>query len=71
MTHNFTKNDLILFIYKELDIEKMLLLSHAIDENDSLRSQYQKLMAKTNELPKVTFSPEKKTINSILAYSRR
>lgn len=70
MKHNYTPELLIKYMYRETDIADRLELEHALDHNSDLRIQYLDLLNSYRNLPKVTFSPEKSTIDNILAYSQ-
>jgi hypothetical protein len=68
MTHGYTENQIIQFIYKECDLFEKLEMEFAMEDDSTLLESYKELMVGYNNLPKVTFSPKKSTINAILAY---
>ena len=71
MTQKFTQNDLIRFIYKETSVRETLAIQEALNSDFDLFVEYQELYQAYQQLPKVTFSPSKSTIQDILQYSQR
>lgn len=69
MKHTYTQNHLIRFYYKECDLFERLEMEFAMDDDSTLMQDYHDVRTNLNELPKVTFSPRKSTIDAILAYS--
>ncbi len=70
MEQNFTKNQLLLFIYKETSASTTLAIQEALNEDWNLYEQYTELLQGYQQLPKVKFNPSKSTLNSILGYSQ-
>lgn len=71
MKQNFTKNDLIRYIYKETSVAETLTIKEALNSDFELLVKYQELLQGYQQLPKATFSPSSSTIQNILKYSQR
>ncbi len=69
MTHTYTENNIVRFIFKEVDLFERLEMEFAMEEDSTLMTSYTDLKEGFDSLPKVMFSPSKKTINDILKYS--
>ncbi|MBK8624199.1 MAG: hypothetical protein IPN86_01075 [Saprospiraceae bacterium] len=69
MTHGYTENQIIQFIYKECDLFDRLEMEFAMEDDSTILESYSELLEGFNILPKVTFSPKKSTLSAILAYS--
>lgn len=69
MTHNYTPELLITYVYGETDIADRLELEYALENNAQLRAQYLDILNSYKNVPKVTFSPKSSTLDSILNYS--
>ncbi|MCB0685480.1 MAG: hypothetical protein KDC53_03110 [Saprospiraceae bacterium] len=70
MTQNYTLNDLVRLVYHETSLRQEEELLEEISYDFELAEEYEMLKNASRELPKVTFSPSKKTLDSILDYSR-
>jgi len=71
MTQPSTQNELVRLAYGELPVLERLETEFALEENYTLREDYEELLAALRELPKVTFRPATAAIDAILAYSRK
>ena len=71
MTHTFTKNDLILFIYKEMSENEATALTEALENDWELYEEYSKLREAHATLPKVRFAPSESSVQQILRYSEK
>ncbi|MBK8389813.1 MAG: hypothetical protein IPL23_11275 [Saprospiraceae bacterium] len=73
MTKIYThqKNLLVQYIYGECDLFSTLEIEHALEENESLFREYQKLKKIKNQFSKVNVSPSQKSIQKILNYIKR
>jgi len=69
MKHAYTEEHLIRFMYKECDIFEKLEIEFAMEDDSTLLDSYHSLLETRQLLPGVLFSPSKKTINKVLAYS--
>jgi len=66
----YTEESLIKLLYKECDLFEQIEMEFAIAENDSLASIFQKLKTSYDQLPKVKFSPSRKSIKIVMEYSQ-
>lgn len=71
MQQPFTPDHLIRFIYKETSAAETIAIDNALQQDDALWAEYQSLKQGYNQLPKAKFSPSKKALKNILAYSER
>lgn len=71
MAHAYTENKLIQFIYGECDILERLEILDAIENDTLLKDAYLSLLDSYRMLPKVKFSPSRKTIDNVLKYSMK
>ena len=69
MTHNYTPELLIKYVYGEHDIADRLELEYVLENNAKVRAQYLDILNSYKNVPKATFSPRKSTMSSILNYS--
>ncbi|MBK9151949.1 MAG: hypothetical protein IPM26_13570 [Saprospiraceae bacterium] len=69
MKHAYTESQLLRFYYKECDLFERLEIEFALAEDSTLCEDYKAMCQTLNELPKAHFSPKKKTLDAILAYS--
>lgn len=69
MTHNYTPELLIKYVYGEYDIADRLELEYVLENNAQVRAQYLDILNSYKNVPKATFSPKKSTMASILNYS--
>lgn len=69
MTHGYTENQIIQFIYKECDLFEKLEMEFAMEDDSTLLESYKELMQGFDTLPQVKFSPKRSTLDMILAYS--
>ena len=71
MEQAYTENKLVQFIYGECDLLERLEIEDAIENDVFVKESYLSILDAYRMLPKVTFSPSKKTLDSILAYSKK
>jgi len=71
MKHAYTEQNIIRFIYKECDLFEKLELEFALEDDSTLMNSYRELYLGYKALPKVLFKPKKRTIENILAYSKK
>ncbi len=69
MQQKFTPNHLIQYLYKETNTCDTLAIEETIDEDVSLREEFESLSQAYRQLPKVKFSPSDQAIRNILRYS--
>ncbi|MCB0665476.1 MAG: hypothetical protein KDC80_06625 [Saprospiraceae bacterium] len=70
MTQNYTLNDLVRLVYHETSAGREKEIREEMAFDFELAEEYEMLKKAVRELPKVTFSPSRKSIDSILDYSR-
>ena len=71
MQQPFTPDHLLRYIYKETSAAETLAIDAALNQDDELWAAYESLHDGYRQLPKVKFSPSRKAIQNILAYSER
>ena len=71
MEHPYTENKLVQFIYGECDLLEKLEIEDAIENDTSTKESYLSILDAYRMLPRVKFSPSGKSIESILAYSKK
>ena len=69
MKSDFTKNDLLRFVYMDTTKTEKIAIRTAIAENWTLNEQYEEILQAYKELPKAKFSPSTKCLQQILKYS--
>lgn len=70
MTHTYTDQQIIKFIYKECDLFEKLEMEFAMEDDSTLLESYHEFKKGFDALPRVTFRPRKSSLEAILAYSR-
>ncbi len=69
MNSNFTTNDLLLFLYGEMNADKASVLTEQLITDVALRAEYQKLKETKERLDAEQFEPDATTINMVMDYS--
>lgn len=69
MIHTYTENQVIQFIFREVDLFTRLEMEFAMEDDSTLLETYHELLEAKQSLPDVRFSPSAKSINRILEYS--
>jgi hypothetical protein len=69
--HNFTPEDLLLYLYKETSKEKTEQIKTALETDWNLREQFDLLTVAQSKLEAVVLAPGQKTIDNILAYAEK
>lgn len=70
MEHSYTENDLIQFLYRDMEAVDYCELLFSIDDNPELKNTYESLVDQKNNLPKVNFEPSYSSMEMIIAYSK-
>lgn len=70
MKHNYTENDLVQFIYRDMEAIDYCELLFSIDDNPELKSSYEKMIGYKEELPNISYNPSADSMQMILAYSK-
>lgn len=69
MNSNFTTNDLLLFLYGEMNADKAAVLTEQLITDVALRAEYQKLKETKERLDAEQFEPDATTVNMVMDYS--
>jgi len=68
MTKTFTKNDLILFIYNEIQQDLKSEMRLALSMDPMMAEDFHELKEAQMSLPRVSFKPSARSIRKIRAY---
>ena len=69
--HNFTQEDLLLYLYNETSPAQTVLIKAALETDWSLREKFEELTSAQNQLKTLQMSPSRQTINNILNYAEK
>ncbi len=69
--HNFTQEDLLLYLYKETSPAQTAAIVAALDTDWSLREKMDELTAAKKQLSTISLSPSYSTIGNILNYAEK
>ncbi len=69
--HNFTSEDLLLYIYGETSREKTELIHTALQSDWNLQEKLELLKASVEDLSTLSFSPSAKTVDRIMKYAEK
>ncbi|MFX3625957.1 MAG: hypothetical protein ACN6I4_01235 [bacterium] len=69
MNSNYTKDDLIRFIYNEMEPERAIVLKREMQQNAELRKEVQQLSEIQAKLNEEKHDPDDTTINLVMDYS--
>jgi len=69
MTHNYTSNQIIKYLYNELSALEHLEAEYAIEHDQEWKSTYKRLKGAFSALPKIQFFPRHSVVRSVLQYS--
>lgn len=70
MEKTYTDLSLIKFLYKDTGIAEYFETQNRIEEDASVSKRFKELRASMKALPSVSFSPNLRSMNTILAYSK-
>lgn len=70
MTRTFTRNDLLMFLYRETSQEETQHIKKALLFDDRLSSDYQEIEQMASLLDEVFSEPSEKSIENVLNYSK-
>ncbi len=70
MQQNFTQNDILLYIYNELESEKVPALIKAVAEDKELLTFYQETLKTMNDLDNIKLDPTPSIVNILNEESR-
>jgi uncharacterized membrane protein len=68
--HNFTPEDLILYLYKETSQEATIAIEKALEEDWTLREKLNVLKTSMERLNSITVSPRTEIILNVLRHAR-
>ena len=71
MEHSFTRNQLIRFIYNEINGAERQMIREHIDLIPELNAEYNALKNFVSALPKLEVEPSDLSVDKILRYSKR
>jgi hypothetical protein len=66
---SFSTDELLEFLYKECDSEKMEAIESALSDNPDLNKEYLQIKEVQSTLNEVNYSPSKKSVDLILEYA--
>lgn len=70
MKHNFTPEDLTAFLYAETTIAQRLAIQDALRRDPVLAQELEQLKNAKRQFPRVKFTAPKRSLQSVLNYSR-
>ena len=70
MEQRYTENDLVQFIYRDMEAIEYCELLFSLDDNPELNESYEDLLKAKEKLPNVSFAPSNDTMHMLLAYSQ-
>lgn len=70
MVHTYTENDLLLYLYGDLNEEDRKSLERALSTDNSLRCSLEQLQAGKTALDQFELEPSPTSVEIILEYSR-
>lgn len=71
MKQTYTRNDLVSYIYDELDLLSKLELENTIENDWNFKKAYEELKSGFSQLPKLRFRPSLSSVGKILQYSKQ
>ncbi len=69
--HNFTPEDLLLYLYNETSTEQTAQIKAALESDWSLREKFEVITSAQKRLEALKMSPSKQTIDNILDYAEK
>lgn len=69
--HNFTPEDLLLYLYNETSPAKSAEIKAALETDWSLREQFEAIHSAQKKLETLKMSPSQQTVDSILNYAEK
>lgn len=71
MMQNYTEEDLIRFIYQEVEICEHFEIDYAVQNDQNLKEEYKALKETADMLPKFNYSPSDQSVMNILNYNKQ
>lgn len=69
MENNYSHNDILQYIYNELDDEKSIMIENALQDDVELREDYEQTIKILGLLDRLSENPSPTTIDLIVEYS--
>jgi hypothetical protein len=69
--HNFTQDDLLLYLYNETSASKSAQIKTALETDWALREQFEELSNDLKNLEPIKLSPSSRTMENILNYAEK
>ena len=69
--HNFTPEDLLLYLYNETSPEQTAEIKAALESDWSLREKFEVIISGQKRLEALKMSPSQQTIDTILSYAEK
>lgn len=69
--HNFTQEDLLLYLYNETSTKQTADIKAALETDWSLREKFEELTSAQKNLETIKMSPSQQTIDNILNYAEK
>ena len=69
--HNFTQEDLLLYLYNETSQKQTVEIKAALETDWSLREKFEELILAQKNLETLQMSPSQQTIDNILNYAEK
>ena len=69
--HNFTPEDLLLYLYNETSPAQTAAIKAALENDWSLREKMEELTTSQKQLSVIKLSPSRKTVDNILNYAEK
>ncbi len=71
MMQTYTEEDLIRFIYREVEICEHFEIDYAVENNENLKEEYNALKETADSLPKFDYKPSEQSVMNILNYNKK
>ena len=71
MTHKFTPEDLLQYLYNETNAEQNAAIEQAMAEDWTLREKFEVIKKAAQRLTKFRFSPRTETVLNVLKYANK
>lgn len=69
MKQSFTLNQCLRLLYKETSADESYMLNELIQQNSTLKKEFNRMQEAYQSLCEVVFSPKQETINAILQHN--
>jgi hypothetical protein len=69
--HNFTQEDLLLYLYKETSLTQAAAIKAALENDWNLREKFEMITLAQQQLETIKMSPSQQTIDNILNYAEK